>query len=111
MSSSAATASIEYMEVDLKNDSTRKDLETQTPVLIPCREDSLERMQEEENHIFTSTAPSPKDKTIDDDELNRLHRALGILEQKEYALICSLYFDTLRDLRNGPTQNRSEAHA
>lgn len=84
---------MEYMEVDLKQGGFRQDSATRTAVFIPSREDSLERMQEEDKAEFPSVAPSPEDETIHNDELNRLQRARAMLLPDERALVNALFDD------------------
>ena len=88
---------MKYMEVELKQGTFRQDPATQTAVFIPSREDSLERLQEEDKEEFTSTAPSPEEIAVHNDELDRLRRAMEMLEPEEYELIHSLYYEGISE--------------
>ena len=88
---------MEYMEVDLKQGGFRQDPATQTAVFVPSREDSLERMQEEDKAEFVLTAPSPEDEAVHKDEVDRLCRAMRMLEPEEYELIYALFFESMTE--------------
>ena len=88
---------MEYMEVDLKQGVFRQESSTQTAVFIPSREDSLERLQEEDKEEFTSTAPSPEEIAIHNDELDRLRRARTMLLPDEQALVKALFDDGMSE--------------
>ena len=88
---------MEYMEVDLKQGVFRQESSTQTAVFIPSREDSLERLQEEDKEEFTSTAHSPEEIAVHNDELDRLHRAMEMLDSEEYELIHALYYEGISE--------------
>lgn len=83
---------MEYMEVDIKQGAFRQDLTTRTAVFISSREDSLERLQEEDKAEFPSAAPLPEDEVIHNDEIIRLRKALKMLEPEEYEMIHALYY-------------------
>ena len=84
---------MKYMEVELKRGAFRHDASTQTAVFVPSREDSLERLWEDEQMDFTSTAPSPEEEAVHNDELDRLRKALKRLEPEERELITALFFE------------------
>lgn len=84
---------MKYMEVELKQGTYCQNLEAKTAMFIPSREDSLERMQEEEKTEFASAAPSPEDEAIHKDELCRLRKALEILKPDERELIVAIYYE------------------
>lgn len=84
---------MKYMEVELKRGAFRHDASTQTAVFVPSREDSLERLREEDKLEFASTAPSPEEEVVHNDELDRLRKALKRLEPEERELVKVLFFD------------------
>ena len=88
---------MKYMEVELKQGTFRQDPATKTAVFIPSREDSLERLQEEDKAEFTSTVPSPEEVTVHNDELDRLHKARIMLLPDEQALVKALFDDGLSE--------------
>ena len=88
---------MKYMEVELKQGAFHQDPATQTAVFIPSREDSLERLQEEDKEEFTSTAPSPEEIAIHNDELDRLRKARTLLLPDEQALVKALFDDGLSE--------------
>ena len=88
---------MEYMEVDLKQGAFRQDSATQTAVFVPSREDSLERLQEEDKAEFTSPAPSPEEEAVHNDELDSLRKALEMLKSDERELIVAIYYDGLSE--------------
>lgn len=94
---------MEYMEVDLKREGFRQDLEAMTTEFIPSREDSYERLQDDENAKFLLDEPTPEDKAIHRDELMQLYAALEQLEPDELLLIKALYFDGLSERELGKT--------
>ena len=75
------------MEVELKQGVFRQDPVTQTSVFVPSREDSLERLQEEDKAEFISTSPSPEEIAVHNDELDRLRKARTLLLPDEQALV------------------------
>ena len=79
---------MEYMEVDLKQGPFQRE----TAEFARCREDSLERLIDEEGMEFVSSGLSPEETAIRNDEKSRLRRALLMLEAEEFALIWALYF-------------------
>ena len=88
---------MEYMEVDLKREGFRQNLEAMIAEFIPSREDSYERLQDEEKAEFLLDEPTPEDKAIHNDELERLHRAMEKLKPEERALIHSLFYEQISE--------------
>ena len=86
---------MKYMEVELKQGTFRQDASTQTAVFVPSREDSLERLREEEKLELTSAAPSPEEEAIHNDELDRLRKAIKMLKPEEYELIHAFYYEQI----------------
>ena len=90
---------MKYMEVELKQGTFRQNMETKTAKFIPSREDSLERMMDEDKEEFPSTTPSLEDEAVHSDELDRLRKALETLEPEEYELIHALYYEEISEER------------
>lgn len=88
---------MKYMEVELKQGTFHQDPATQTAVFVPSREDSLERLQEEDKAEFPSTTPSPEDEAVHNEELDRLRKARIMLLPDEQALIRALFDDGLSE--------------
>lgn len=86
-----------YMEFELKHGSFVQNLQTQTVSFTPSREDSLERICEEEPMDFISSALTPEEAAIHNDELDRLRRALKKLNPKERELVHALFVDCLTE--------------
>lgn len=82
---------MEYMEVDLKQGPYQQD----SAEFTRCREDSLERLIQEEGMEFAAPGPSPEEIAIRHDEVERIRKALLLLEPEEYALIWALFFEGL----------------
>lgn len=88
---------MKYMEVELKQGTFHQDPATQTAVFVPSREDSLERLQEEDKAEFPSTTLSPEDEAVHNDELDRLRKALKMLRSDERELIVAIYYDGISE--------------
>ena len=86
-----------YMEVDLKRERFEYDQERCIARLIPGREDSYERLFDDEYYGFPSSAPSPEDELIQEDELRRLHNALEKLKPDELQLITAIFFEGMTE--------------
>ena len=84
---------MEYMEVDLKQERFKQDLEAMKAEFIPSREDSYERLKDEGNAVFPLDEPTPEDKVVHNDELERLCRTMEMLKPEERALIQAIYFE------------------
>jgi len=78
-----------YMEVEIKHGTFRQD----TAAFIPTREDSLDRLMDEEHMDFASPDPSPEEIAVHNDEIDRLCRALKKLRPEEYELIHEVFFE------------------
>ena len=74
---------MKYMEVEIKHGLFRQD----TAGFAPTREDSLDRLMDDEKIDFPSPEATPEDIVIHNDELDRLLKALKNLKPEEYALI------------------------
>ena len=90
---------IEYMERDLKRnrellDENGKAIldENGQPILLPEREESLEKLIDE-GLDFPSPEPSTEEAAMKQSEIKALHRCLTSLEAGEQELIRALFFD------------------
>ena len=88
---------MKYMEVEIKHGVFRQDMNAKTAAFAPTREDSLDRLLDEEGVEFISEAPSPEETIIHRDTLERLRKALTMLEPEEYALIHALYYERISE--------------
>lgn len=86
---------MKYIEVDLKTERVVQNRKKQVEIVRPSREQSFERMCEEDNAQFASQEMSPEDTAIRKDEFRRLHCAIQALTSDEAALIYALYFDCI----------------
>ena len=83
---------MQYQEYDLKAEQTVVDQENQTGKVIPSREDSYERLLEQEVQ-FREEAVSTEDVVIRNMEIQQLHKALSLLSEDERYLMEQLYFE------------------
>lgn len=84
---------IRYFECDLKTGRTVLDKDGRTVRLVPAREDSLERMMEENAVQFPAVQESVEDVVFRKMDNERLHRAISQLSQEEQDLVRSLFFE------------------
>jgi DNA-directed RNA polymerase specialized sigma24 family protein len=83
---------IKYQEYDRKIERWRIDQETQSAVSVPSREDSLERLLDEDVQ-FASDGESIEDKVVRSVMVEKLRTALSRLNATDRALIQALFFD------------------
>lgn len=83
---------MEYMEVDLKQERFVQDQEAGTAGFLPSREDSYDRLQDEEHVQFAMDELTPEAVVVRREEIRLLRIALRQLEPEEYDLIQALYF-------------------
>ena len=83
---------MKYFERDLKTDRRRENKQTGEVKITPAREDSLDRLVEDNNQQYALAGMSPEDALVERDDVERLHCALRQLEPEEYALIDALYY-------------------
>ncbi|MEQ3170104.1 sigma-70 family RNA polymerase sigma factor [Dysosmobacter welbionis] len=90
---------MQYQEYDLKTEHTVVDQESQSVCVIPSREDSYERLLEQ-NMQFPEDADSVEDIAIRSLQVEQLHRAIALLSDDDRTLIQQLFFEcrTERDL-------------
>ena len=82
-----------YMEVELKRERFRQDQTGMTIEFIPSREDSVERMQDEDHIEFQSDGLLPEESVIHDEILEELYDALERLSPSEIELVKALFFE------------------
>lgn len=87
---------MEYAQVDLKVEGFVCDQEKQVARFLPSREDSYDRLMEDERQ-FTLDELSPEEVVIHEDELCRLRFCLKLLSDCERELIQALYFDEMSE--------------
>ena len=77
----------EYQEVDLKQERFVYDPETKTAHFIPGREDSYERLVEDEKRQFSNEDPTPEEHLMRSIENELLRQAVALLKEDERQLI------------------------
>jgi len=82
---------MQYQEYDLKTGQTIISQEDQTITTIPSREDSLERLAEQEVQ-FAGEAESVEETVLRKLQYEQLHKALSLLPDDERELIDRLFF-------------------
>lgn len=85
---------MEYMEVDIKQERFSYDPEGKVADLLPSREDSYDRLIEEEHHQFALDEPSPENMLLQEEELHLLRAALLLLTAEEKELIDALFYSS-----------------
>lgn len=88
---------MEYMEVDIKQERFSYDSGAKVADLLPSREDSYERLMEEEHRQFILDAPTPEERLLHEEELRLLRAALLQLTSDEKALIDALFYQGLTE--------------
>lgn len=90
---------MQYQEYDLKVEQAIVDQDGQTVTFIPSREDSYERLLEQDVY-FVETTDSMEETAIRNIQSQQLHKALSLLTDDERDLIEQLFFEerTERDL-------------
>lgn len=83
---------MEYMEVDIKQERFSYDPESKVADLLPSREDSYDRLMEEEHRQFPMEQPTPESLLLLEAEYNKLYRAIAQLEKDEQCLIILRYW-------------------
>lgn len=87
---------MKYAEVDLKVEDFIGDQEKKIARFLPSREDSYDRLLEEEEQ-FAQDEQSPESVALHKDELCRLRACLTLLSDCERRLIYALYFEGLSE--------------
>ena len=82
-----------YFENDLKSERFVLGEEGQVVQIIPSREDSLDRLVDENAQQFSDEQESVESVVLHKLEVDRLHTALSLLAPEERALIQALFFE------------------
>lgn len=82
-----------YFEADLKTERTILAEDGTVQRVIPSREDSLNRLMDDNARQFSDDSESVEDAVFRRLAEDELHRALEKLTDEEYALICALFFE------------------
>ena len=82
-----------YFENDLKTERFVLGKEGQVVQIIPSREDSLDRLMDENAQQFSGGEESVENIVLHKLEVDKLHTALAMLTSEEQALIQALFFD------------------
>lgn len=82
-----------YFENDLKTERFVLGKEGQVVQIIPSREDSLDRLMDENARQFSDRQESVESVVFRKLETDRLHTALSMLTPEEQALIRALFFE------------------
>lgn len=84
---------IRYFESDLKTERVVLDEHGQVLQIIPSREDSLDRLMDDNAEQFADRHESVEDAVFRKLSIEALHRALKQLDASDYALIAALFFE------------------
>lgn len=82
-----------YFETDLKTERTVLAEDGTVQRVIPSREDSLDRLIEDNARQFSDAGESVEDAVLRKLAEDELHRALEKLTDEEYALVYALFFE------------------
>ena len=82
-----------YFENDLKTERFVLDKDGQVVQVIPSREDSLDRLMDENAQQFPGDEESVENTVLHKLEMDKLHTALSMLTPEEQALIQALFFE------------------
>lgn len=82
-----------YLETDLKIERTILDESGRIQQIIPSREDSLDRLVEDNARQFEDTRESVEDAVLRKLAEDDLRRALTKLTDEEYALVSALFYE------------------
>lgn len=82
-----------YFENDLKSERTVLDKNGQVVQVIPSREDSLDRLMDENARQFSHSDESVENAVFRKMEQDKLHTALSRLSPEEQSLIWALFFE------------------
>lgn len=82
-----------YFEADLKSERPVYGSNGEIKQVLPSREDSLDRLMEENARQFAAAAESVEDVVIRKLVVDKLHTALIQLTKEERDFICALFFD------------------
>ena len=82
-----------YFENDLKTERFVLGKEGQVVQIIPSREDSLDRLMDENAQQFSGGEESVENIVLHKLEVDKLHTALAMLTSEEQALVQALFFE------------------
>ena len=82
-----------YFETDLKTERTMLAEDGTVQRIIPSREDSLDRLIDDNSRQFSDAGESVEDAVLRKLAEDELHRALEKLTDEEYALVYALFFE------------------
>ena len=82
-----------YFETDLKTERTILAEDGTVQRIIPSREDSLDRLMDDNARQFSDASESVEDAVLRKLAEDELHRALEKLTDEEYALVYVLFFE------------------
>ena len=100
-----------YFSEDLKREKLLYDTEQQIAVLLPSREDSYERLLEQDRQFSDPNAATPEDDAVKADLLDRLARALHTISDDERNIIRELFYLEKRNERPAPAYICRSAHS
>lgn len=86
---------IKYFENDLKEEKIILDKKGTVVEIIPSREDSLDRLQDDNEKQFADNSDSVEEIALRNLRYEQLHNAISMLKPDEQALIEALYFNFL----------------
>ena len=84
---------IRYFENDLKTERVLMDTDGHIRQIIPSREDSLDRLMDDNAEQFTDHHESVDDMVLRKISAEKLYQALAELSEKERELIAALFFE------------------
>ena len=84
---------IRYFENDLKKERVLMDTDGHIKQIIPSREDSLDRLMDDNAEQFTDHHESVEDMVLRKISAEKLYQALAELSEKERELIVALFFE------------------
>ena len=84
---------IRYFENDLKTERVLMDTDGHIKQIIPSREDSLDRLMDDNAEQFTDHHESVEDMVLRKISAEKLYQALAELSEKERELIVALFFE------------------
>lgn len=86
---------IKYFENDLKEEKIILDKKGTVVEIVPSREDSLDRLQDDNERQFADNSDSVEEIALRNLRYEQLHNAISMLKPDEQALIEALYFNFL----------------
>lgn len=84
-------------EEELKTEDFEVDNENQKVTFIPSREDSYERLVQEEKRQFSDGTASVEDAVLRGEAIRHLHKAISQLEAAEQELVQAYYYQNLTE--------------